>query len=240
MLAFIDETGDHNLRRIDLQYPVFALGALLISRREYERLDLEISSLKRQFFDDDGTFVLHSSELKRPYDKRSDRRNAPMIDSGRRREFYSAFDDRILRAIDFKVIICIIRKEVMRDMYRYPADPYHFSFENVLNRIITFGGDVNDVCAEKRGRELDLELLSEYERLSKTGVHSHSARAVASRTRLRLVSKDKNVNGLQAIDLMLAALVRYRLGKGDKMRGNDIDPLLVEAKVVSATTFPRL
>jgi hypothetical protein len=31
MLIFIDETGDHDLIKVDKPYPVFGLGALLIS-----------------------------------------------------------------------------------------------------------------------------------------------------------------------------------------------------------------
>ncbi|MFA6158107.1 MAG: DUF3800 domain-containing protein [Candidatus Paceibacterota bacterium] len=240
MRVFIDETGDHDLDHIDAQYPIFALGALLISDDQYLALDAEVKFLKREFFGDDGTFVLHSSELKRPYDKRSDPRNSPMLDPERRAEFYRAFDNRIMRVIDFKIALCVVRKEAMRDKYQYPMDPYHFSFENLLNRIMGNGGKVNEIYAEKRGRELDAELLSEYERLSRVGIHSYPSESVVARTRLRLVAKSENVNGLQAMDLLLATIMRFRLGKGAKMKNNDLDPALAEARVVASTTFPRL
>ncbi|MDD3940048.1 MAG: DUF3800 domain-containing protein [Candidatus Pacebacteria bacterium] len=57
MLVFIDETGDHNLSNIDTCYPIFALGGLLIDENEYENMDKVVKQLKKDFFNDDGTFI---------------------------------------------------------------------------------------------------------------------------------------------------------------------------------------
>lgn len=237
ILAFIDETGDHNLTKIDFQYPIFGLGALLIHEEEYLRLDSAVRELKREFFGDDGTFILHSSELKRPADARSDSRNACMLDSDIRRLFFAAFDERIVRAHNFSVIACFVRKPEMKRKYSYPIDPYHFSFENLLNRILKFGNGKVHMHAEQRGSELDAELVAEYERLTKVGIHFFNALTVRSRTQLCLVPKRDNMSGLQVIDLLLASLARAALGKEYKMLGNDPDPVLVRAKYACQPTF---
>lgn len=75
MLVFIDETGDHDMVNIDPQYPLFMLGALIISGEEYVKLDLKIKAFKEAYFQNPETFILHSSELKRPASKKSDVRN---------------------------------------------------------------------------------------------------------------------------------------------------------------------
>ena len=48
MLVFIDETGDHDLLHIDPQYPLFGLGALMISEVDYLQMDTEVQAIKRR------------------------------------------------------------------------------------------------------------------------------------------------------------------------------------------------
>src|SRR3989344_6715361 len=194
MLVYIDETGDHDLIHIDPQYPIFGLGALLISEENYLKMNEEVEKLKKEFFGDgDGTFILHSSELKRPLHEKSNKRNRVMLDPKVRTKFYKEFDERVIKSIDFKVIACFIKKKLMADTYYYPADPYHFSFENLLNRIIRYGDEVNAIYAEKRGDELNAELMAEYERLSTVGIHSYSAGTVSAKTTFKLIDKKENV-----------------------------------------------
>ncbi len=240
MLIYIDETGDHNLNKIDPQYPIFGLGALVISEENYVEMDSAIHLIKEKFFKDDGTFILHSSELKRPLHSKSDPRNRVMLDEKTRKAFYKELDEKVISAFDFKIIACFIKKHSMADKYKYPVDPYYFSFENLLNRVIRYGDDSNVMFAEKRGLELDTELISEYERLSKVGIHSFSADIVTSKTSLKLIHKKANVNGLQLIDLILSCLIRSRQGKRDKMKGNDLLPEFIEKKLACAVTvFPK-
>ena len=241
MLVYIDETGDHNLVNIDSQYPIFGLGALLISEENYLILNKEVEKLKIEFFKDiHNDFILHSSELKRPLDKRSDPRNSVMLNPITRKQFYTEFDKRVIDDIDFKIITCFIMKKRMVDTYKYPIDPYHFSFENLLNRIIRYGGSVNSIYAEKRGEELNTLLMAEYERFKTIGVHSYTADAISTKTNLKLINKKENVAGLQVIDLIMSCLARYGLHKENKMKYNDLTPSRVIAKYACKTTiFPR-
>ncbi len=241
MLAYIDETGDHSLIHIDPQYPIFGLGAILISEENYLKMNREVEKLKKEFFTDtSGDFILHSSELKRPLDSRSDPRNKVMLDPEVRKKFYREFDERIIKGVDFQIVACFIKKKTMAATYAYPADPYHFSFENLLNRIIRYGDGANVIYAEKRGMELNAELKAEYQRLSSVGIHSYVADIVSTRTSFKLVDKKENVAGLQVIDLILSCLARVGLGKREKMVSNDLDPDLLKHKYACPPTiFPR-
>lgn len=237
MLVFMDETGDHNLENIDPQYPLFGLGALMISEEEYEKLDMAVDTLKEEFFGGAENFILHSSELKRPTGKRSDPRNQIMFDPAIRSRFYDAFDKRIMLPHKMQIIVCFIRKIELSKKYYYPANPYLLSFENVLNRVLRHGGSMNHMYAENRGPELDIELLAEYERFTKVGTPFFPASTVLSRTSLEMMPKKDNSNGLQVIDLALSSLARAALGKEYKMQGNDLDPVYIRLKYPCPPTF---
>ena len=69
------------------------------------------------------------------------------------------------------------------------------------------------------------------------GIHSFTSQTVIHKTKLYLLDKKDNIEGLQVIDLILSALARDVLGKRDKMVGNDIDLDLLHAKMACSITF---
>lgn len=237
MYVFIDETGDHDLIHIDEEYPVFGLGALMIEEGEYRRMEVAVNEFKTRYFDSPETFILHACELKRPTNKKSDPRNRALLNPIFRKGFYEDFDNSILNAFDYKVAFCFIRKKLMATNYQYPSDPYHFSFENILNRILRHGGQLNDIFAEKRGEDLNVLLEAEYERMKKIGIRFYNSNDVVSRTNLGLIDKNENISGLQVIDLLLSAVTRKHQGKGEKMIGNDCNPDFALRKLACPITF---
>lgn len=237
MLAFIDETGDHNLIKIDPSYPIFVLGALIITEDEYQRLNAKMRDLKSHFFGDSDNFILHSSELKRPSHRKSDPRNKIMDDPTTRQQFYEAVSSDLLRPHSFQVVACCLNKIRHVCSYAYPEDPYLFAFENLLNRIIRHGDDMNAIFAEKRGDELDALLKAEYDRYCQIGTRFVDATRLKAASSLKLVEKKENVNGLQLIDLLLCSIARYHLGKEPKMLGNDVNPGHVFQKLACPITF---
>lgn len=203
-------------------------------------MDATVSELKQRYFGDDGTFILHSSELKRPTHPKSDRRNVVMFDPAIRAAFFKEFDEKVIAGHNFKLIVCLIRKPEMTKKYFYPADPYYFSFENLMNRVLRYGDAKNNTMfAECRDPKLDAELQAEYSRFTKAGIQFYTPQEVSSRTSLQLIKKSANMNGLQVIDLMLAAFARSELGKSYKMVGNDLNISLMQSKFAyPPTRFP--
>ena len=240
-LLFVDESGDHNLSKVDKTYPIFSLGGLCISETAYEKLNVVVNDFKIKYYGSTDV-VLHSSELKRPKDSRSDPRNLFLLDPVQRAVFYKEIDNVIIQEQKYSIVACFIHKQLHVDYYSQPADPYYFSFENIINRTLWNIGDSSvKIIAEKRGKELDTSLYAEYERLKTTGTKFHSSQKVTTKTSLTCASKAENLNGLQIIDLMLSALSRHYLGKTAKMVGNDISPSLIEKKYMrqTPTFFPR-
>lgn len=238
MRIFIDETGDHNLGSIDEQYPIFMLAALIITEENYSILDKKIYELKAKYFERPETFILHSAELKRPKNKKSDPRNVVMENSELRKSFYSDLD-KIIEESELKIITCLIRKKELKWQYAYPQNPYYLCFENLLNRIIKHGDRSNLIYAEMRSSDLNNQLKAEYERLCKVGIHKYPPSIVTERTTLSLISKKDNVNGLQLIDIILSCIGRVYLGKSEKMPNNDLcyTPV-IESKIIEETLFP--
>ena len=61
---FIDETGDHSLSNIDQNFPIFMIGGVLISEKEYKVFQEKINNFKNTFF---GTkeVILHSRNIRK-------------------------------------------------------------------------------------------------------------------------------------------------------------------------------
>lgn len=238
---FVDESGDHNLSKVDPTYPIFSLGGLCISKSSYKSFNKVISDFKIKYYGSDD-IILHSSELKRPKDFRSDARNVFLLDPAQREVFYKELDNEIIQFNNYAIVACFIHKQQHIDYYSQPADPYYFSFENIINRTLWhIGGGAVDIIAEKRGYNLDSALYAEYERLKTTGTKFHSKERITTSTSLTCAAKSENINGLQIIDLILSCLTRHHLGKTAKMVGNDITPSIIEEKYMGQTPtfFPR-
>jgi hypothetical protein len=238
MLDFIDETGDHNLIKIDPDFPLFGLGAIIISKSEYKKLNIGIENIKKKYFKNPKTFILHSAELTRPDNFKSDPRNMVLENAGTRRNFYADIDC-LLSEIEFKLVACFVLKNKIKDPCNFPIDPYHFSFEILLNRIIKYGSAKNIITVENRDKKLNNELVAEYERFCKVGIHKYTAKAVRGKTTFQLKNKRENINGLQVIDLIMATLSRKFLGKPEKPKGNGVSLQVIENKLIEVSLFPK-
>ena len=127
MLAFIDESGDHNLEleKIDHVYDMFVLGSVVFTESEYDIFDQKLNDLKLKFF---GTtdIVLHTVEMNRPL-KSKNRLYDKFKDADFRKSFYSDINELILQT-DFKVVVCCIKKKLFRLTSESDLkDPYMYS-----------------------------------------------------------------------------------------------------------------
>lgn len=62
---FIDETGDHDLIKIDQNYPIFALCGVIFDQKDIKSCDQKIDKFKSYFFQNKENHILHSSDIKR-------------------------------------------------------------------------------------------------------------------------------------------------------------------------------
>jgi hypothetical protein len=208
-LLFLDESGDHNLAKIDLKYPVFVLGGIIVDRT-YARTVMQprIQQLKLDFFGDPG-IILHTNDILRARNGFED-----LKDSAFREEFYEALNV-MMRELEYQVVACVIDKPRLVAQYGSSADdPYHFSLHVLIERFCKELGECVDggmIYAEKRGEPLDHELNLAWERLRSTGGGTNYAGSKMIDERIcELVVKDKRLNiaGLQLADLVIAPIAR--------------------------------
>lgn len=208
-LLYLDESGDHNLAKIDPKYPIFVLGGIIVDRT-YARTVMRprIQQLKEEYFGDPG-LVLHTNDILRARNGFED-----LKDPAFRAEFYEALNT-LMRELEYQVVACVIDKPRLVAQYGTNADdPYHFSLHVLIERFCKELGECVDggiIYAEKRGEPLDYALNQAWEELRtrRSGTGYASGKMIDERI-CELVLKEKrlNIDGLQLADLVIAPIAR--------------------------------
>jgi hypothetical protein len=208
---YLDESGNHDLLRIDPQYPIFVLGGVIVDA-EYDdgEMAVRFAKLKADLFGS-SEVILHTAEISR-------NRNAfaCLKNTAKRNEFYAALNEA-MRSLEYKVVACAINKTAHLDRYGGSAvDPYWLSLQVLVERFCYDIGPHGrgEIIAECRRPDLDKQLHAAY-RSIRTRYLDHST--IATRIAgLRCVPKTANLAGLQLADLVVSPIGRYVLGKPTK------------------------
>lgn len=211
-VMFLDESGNHDLERIDPQYPIFVLGGVIVDRTyAREVVEPSVRHLKRSFFGRED-IVLHTAEIIR---KQND--FACLEDEELNRRFLVALTD-MMREMEYEVVACAIKKDQHVARFgRTAADPYHYSLGVLVERFVLEIGPVTDggtIFAEKRRPDLDRALEQAWQRLRASGTESASPQEIDERI-VDLSLKDKMLNfaGMQLADLVVSPIGRAVIGK---------------------------
>jgi hypothetical protein len=210
---FLDESGHHDLNKIDPDYPVFVLAGAICDA-EYAAGDLtqRLDEFKQSTF---GTtrIILHTADIARA--KNGFERLG--CDSEFRREFYCRLNN-LMASLDYTVVACAILKRRHVQRYgMYAADPYHFAVQPLVERFCYELGSAcrgGHIIAECRRPDLDTQLVSAYEDIERNGTLFISGNKVRNRIcGLTCIPKQQNVAGLQIADLVASPIGRYVIGK---------------------------
>lgn len=195
-IAYVDESGDHSLKTIDPDYPVFVLSFCLFKKLDYVfRIAPAIRHLKFSTFGHDMV-ILHESDIRR-------RRGAysQLLQPAREK-----FLDRLTGIVsesEFHLIASVIDKRKLNTSQRLQGHPYHIALRlglQNLNRLLDHLGQnqtLTYVVCESRGKREDAELELEFRRIRDVDHADNRS------NRFDLVMADKRVNseGLQIADL---------------------------------------
>jgi hypothetical protein len=209
---FLDESGNHDLERINAQYPVFVLGGV-IADRTYARAVIEprVRQFKQELFGRDD-IVLHTAEIAR-------KKNAfeclkdPNLNDRFLRELTG-----MMQELEYQVVACVINMD--RHVAKYGPrvhDPYHFSLGVLVERFVLEIGSVLNggvIWAEKRRPDLDHALEQNWQLLRLRGTDYVSAQDIDERiVDLSLKDKKLNIAGMQLADLVVSPIGRTIIGK---------------------------
>lgn len=211
-VLFLDESGDHNLRVIDPQYPLFVLGGVIMDKEYAEgELVMRMNAFKRELFGRED-LVLHTADITR-------NRNGfeRLKDPGFRAVFYRKLN-ALMAELRYTVVACAIRKDLHLSRYGMAAlDPYLMSLDVLVERFCMEVGDREGgglVVAERRDPTLDHELELAWLNLKIQGTRYLQAKQIERRIMaMNLRDKKANLAGLQLADLVVTPIGRKVLGK---------------------------
>jgi len=204
-VAFLDESGDHSLNKIDPSYPVFVLAGCIFDFDYYNNTaEPQIMALKQKYFKRNDIIL-------RSYDIRK-QKNAfnILVDKKLREAFYTDINELIL-SLNFTVIAAAINKTSLKNQYSDSVNPYHLCFHFFFERVIMYLGKSNEkmlLRIESRETHNDKKLSHEYE-LFRAG----SSRFPPKETQAKLADLSFNQKTQNIAGMQLADLVAYPIGK---------------------------
>jgi hypothetical protein len=226
---YLDESGDHVLK-IDKSYPIFVLCGVLLSENEHAKLTKLLDELKTKHFGRDSV-ILHTAEFLHPRVKNSV--YYPFCDVNNRKNLFKDLEN-LIRSIDFKIIVVAVSKPDYLEHYKQAAqDPYLLSVKPLVENTCAVYQELDlhepiDFIAESRNKELDNQLLANYQFLNL------SAAKIARMVNFRKpVKKEENTSGLQLADLVVTPIGRDLL-----RRKKYLDFGLIKNKVKSLIKIP--
>jgi len=233
-IVFADESGDHGLRSIDPEFPVFALTFCLIRKSDYvEQVVPALQRFKFEFWGHDGV-VLHEHEIRKSKGAFAIFRTDPKL----RASFYERLNG-IMEAAPIRIFASVIDKKRLLEKFDDPWNPYEiallFCMEQLLNRLVLEdqGGKKVHVVFESRGRIEDDQLELEFRRICDNERNWGYKAPDFTKVGFEPVFLKKAVNstGLQLADLTARPIALQTLRPGQANRAfKIIRPKLGEMK----------
>lgn len=214
LLVFLDETGDHSLNKIDLDFPIFAVTGIVFNPTDYPDAVFRFNRLKLDYFSHEG-IILHSREI-------ASRENdfTFLNDKQQRESFLSEISEQV-NLTKMGITAGIIKKIKLKKKYTDPFSPYDLAFSFVFEKIFKYacnqGVDYIHFISEARGHRENKELHKTFEWLKKKDQPNGSRsfprfidqnKLDSIHTRLEFRKKQSNIIGLQIADLIVSPIAR--------------------------------
>lgn len=211
---FLDESGDHNLVKIDIQYPMFILGGVIIDEEYLPILNKKVNDFKLELFGNKD-IILHTADITR---------NKNGFEKLKQKEFRENFYSKLnilMNELQYSIVACAIKKDEHIEKYGDSAiDPYLLSLNVIVEKFCLYlrhNNELGSIIAEKRDRTLDHELELSWLNLKIRGTKHLKGSEIEDKIEsLKLEHKHLNTNALQIADLVVSPIGRYVLGKNLK------------------------
>lgn len=197
-VVYVDESGDHGLKNIDPNYPVFVLAFCVFHKTHY--VEKVVPSLQKFKFKEFGhdLIILHENEIRKEKGLFTFFRNKQ-----HKNDFLNNLTD-IIEECNFILICCVINKDKLEIKQNEEANPYHIALGFCLETLFEFLEEkkqtelITHVVVEQRGRKEDNELELEFRRICA------GENKLNRQLPFNIVFADKKVNssGLQLADLV--------------------------------------
>lgn len=223
----IDESGDHSMKVIDPQFPVFVLGGVVFdTAKEGERVGELIRDIKWRHIGRED-INMHTSDI-----VRCRAGFEFMKDTARRSEFLGALNN-LLAGAPATGLACALRKDRHAALYGTIAmDPYRLCLEVLIGEfgiLLEERGCHGSLLLESRGALLDRRLMSEIAVIMESGTrHFRPSRLRRLIRGVRFADKSARHPGLELADLLVTPVARESLGKPRKPDWHAVERLLAK------------
>ncbi|GJL95743.1 MAG: 3-deoxy-D-manno-octulosonic acid transferase [Hyphococcus sp.] len=197
-IIYVDESGDPNIKNIDPQYPMFALSFCIFQKEQYaSTVSPSIQRFKFKHFNHDNV-VLHELDIRKPKGQYSFLR-----DSNKRESFLIDLT-RVIADAPMTIIAAVIKKDVLKQQYSDPDDPYEIALTFCLERTFRFMKELGQadqqtfIIAESRGKSENNSLELAFRRIVDGGNYANIRMPCF---KLMFAAKGVNLGGMQLADL---------------------------------------
>lgn len=236
-IVYVDESGDHSLKSIDPQYPVFALSFCIVNKADYIGSVVPAAQgLKFKYWGHDAV-VLHEHEIR----KSKGDFTWLLTDKAKREAFYDDLHQIMVDA-PVSLIGSVIDKNALVAKYADPWSPYELALHFCLERLLMFlrengqDGKRIHVVFECRGKVEDEELELTFRRIvageNQWGYRKHSFDLMDFEP--KFAKKLVNSTGLQLADLTARPIALRTLRPEQKNRTYDV----IKEKLWAMKVFP--
>lgn len=240
---FIDECGDQNLANFDTNFPIFTLCGIIVSEEMKDKLDIQVSQLKQDFWGD-KKIILHSRDI-----RKCQNGFEILFDLQVKEQFYTRINEILGQKGVYTIVCCSILKDPYIRQYGKLNDVYAQSLSFVIERSVFFLDGIKgenpiklSIIAEKRGKKEDKNLYDYFISLLDKGTYWVTPdRLKGYFEKFVFKGKKEDINCLQIADLVAYPVTRHILDpqevnfsfdvikdnlfkEGDKIRGLKIIP----------------
>lgn len=218
-IVYVDESGDHGMLTLDVNYPIFVLAFCVFHKRHY--CEKVIPALQKFKFNHMGHDLvgLHELEIRKEKGAFSN-----IFVSRHHKHAFLEELTSIIESSNFVLISCVIDKAALREQQGAVHNPYHLALGFCLETLYEFlqeknqQGALTHVIFERRGRKEDNELELEFRRMC------DGANRLGIRLPFDIVFATKQVNstGLQLADLVARPVGMSVLRPGQENRAFDV------------------
>jgi len=164
-IVYVDESGDHSLKSIDENFPIFVLALCVFHKRHYsEAIVPALEKFKFNWFGHDQ-IVLHEHEI------RKEKGDFNIFKSKGEKVAFLNQLTQIIEYSNFVLLSCTIDKRAIKKQGDLNSNPYHLALASCLETLFEFLTEKNQdnhkthIVVECRGKKEDQELELEFRRI---------------------------------------------------------------------------
>lgn len=187
----------HGLTKINIEFPVFVLAFCTIQKKHYAEAILPaLTEFKFKHFGHDMQ-VLHEHDIRKE-------KNGFRFKNRQEKDAFMAELGCVINQSNFTLICAVINKQLLKERYSKPNNPYHLALEFCLERLFYFMREkdqqegLTHLIVENRGKKEDRQLEKEFQRVC-GGDNRHQRKLPFN---LIFANKKTNSPGLQLADLV--------------------------------------